>query len=35
MSSSPGVSTLILLHITVAEAPAIFIDADKGLKKYK
>ena len=32
MRSSSGVSTLILLYITVAEVPAIFIDADTRIK---
>ena len=27
--------TLILLHITVVEVPAIFINADTRLKEYK
>ena len=30
--SSPGVSTLILLYVTVAEVPAIFTDADTRIK---
>ena len=32
MRSSPGVSTLILLYVTVAEVPAIFTDADTRIK---
>ena len=32
MRSSPGVSTLILLYVTVAEVPAIFSDADTKIK---
>ena len=32
MRSSPGISTLILLYVTVAEIPAIFADADKRIK---
>ena len=32
MSSSPGVSTLILLYVTVAEVPATFTDADTRIK---
>ena len=32
MRSSPGVSTLTLLYITVAEVPVIFIDADTRIK---
>ena len=32
MRSSSGVSTLILLYITVAEVPAIFIDGDTRIK---
>ena len=32
MRSSSGVSTLILLYITVAAVPAIFIDADTRIK---
>ena len=32
MRSLPGVSTLILLYITVAKIRAIFIDADKKIK---
>ena len=32
MRSSPGVSTLILFHITVAEVPAIFTDAETRIK---
>ena len=32
MKSSPGVSTLILLYVTVAEVPAIFNDADTRFK---
>ena len=35
MSSLPGVSTLILFYITVAEVPAIFTDAVQVLKEYK
>ena len=30
--SSPGVHTLILLYVTVAEVPAIFTDADTRIK---
>ena len=32
MRSSPGVLTLILLYITLAEVSAIFIDADTNIK---
>ena len=32
MRSSPGVSTLLLLSITVAEAPSIFTDPDTRIK---
>ena len=32
MKSLPGVSTLILLYITLAEVPAIFTDADTRIK---
>ena len=32
MRSSPGVSTLILLYVTVAEVPVIFTDADTRIK---
>ena len=32
MRSSPGVSTLILLYVTVAEVPAIFTGADTRIK---
>ena len=32
MKSSPGVSTLILLCITVVEVLAIFINADTSIK---
>ena len=32
MSSLPGVSTLILFYITVAEVPAIFTDDDTIIK---
>ena len=32
MRSSPGVSTLILLSITVAEVPSIFTDRDTRIK---
>ena len=32
MRSSPGVSTLILTYITVAEVTAIFTDADARVK---
>ena len=35
MRSSPGVSTLILLYITVAEVPAVFNDADTRIKEVK
>ena len=32
MRSLPGVYTLILLYVTVAEIPAIFTDADTMIK---
>ena len=32
MRSSPGVSTVILLYVTVAEVPAISTDADTRIK---
>ena len=32
MRSSPGVPSLILFYITVAEVPAIFTDADTRIK---
>ena len=32
MRSLPGFSALILLYITLAEAPAIFTDADTRIK---
>ena len=32
MRSSPGVPSLILFYITVAEVPAIFTDADTRVK---
>ena len=32
MRSSPGVSTLILLYVTVAELPAIFRDTNTKIK---
>ena len=32
MRSSPGVSTRILLYVTVAEVPAIFTDVDTKIK---
>ena len=32
MRSSPGMSTLILLYVAVAEVPAIFTDADTRIK---
>ena len=32
MRSSPGVSTLILLYVTVAVVPATFTDADTRIK---
>ena len=32
MRSSPEVSTLILLYVTVAAVPVIFIDADTRIK---
>ena len=35
MRSSPGLSTLILLYITVANVPAIFIDADTKIKRVQ
>ena len=35
MRSSPGVSTLILLYITLAKLPNIFIDADTKIKRVQ
>ena len=35
IKSSLGLSTIILLHITVAEVPAIFIDVDTRAKGIK
>ena len=35
MRSSPGVSTLTLLYITVGEVPVIFIDADTRIKRVQ
>ena len=32
MISLPAISTLIRLYVTVAEVPAIFTDADTGIK---
>ena len=32
MRSSPGLPSLILFYITVAEVPAIFTDADTRIK---
>ena len=32
MRSSPGVSTFILLYVTVAEVPTIFTDVDRRIK---
>ena len=32
MTSFPGVSTLILLYVTVSEVPAIITDADTRIK---
>ena len=35
MRSSPGVSTLRLFYITVAEVTAIFTDADTRIKRVQ
>ena len=35
LGSSPGVSTLILLYVTVAEVPVISLMLIQGLKDYK
>ena len=35
MRSSPGVSTLLLLYVTVAEVPAVFNYADTRIKEVQ
>ena len=32
MRSSPGLSTLVMIYITVAEVPAVFTNADTMIK---